>query len=109
GTVAQLRPGQWLPESLGADPRLRGAVLNGAWSIAGQVAPEFDSIVSLALADSMLAGKPLAVRLRSQIALAAGGAPRRVQDADAQIRLGDDHLRVRGGLGQATDRLAIEL
>ena len=109
GTVARLRPGQWLPEALAADPRLRDGVLNGTWTIAGRVAPGFDSVVTLELADSTLAGKPLSARVRSRVALAQSGAPRRVEEADGQIRLGDNRLRVRGGLGQPADRLAIEL
>src|SRR5690606_19513961 len=100
---------QWLPEALAADPRLREGVLNGEWSIDGTVAPGLDAALSLQLADSMLGGKPLAARLRSRIALEKDGAPRRLQDADADIRLGDNSMRAQGALGQPGDRLSFDV
>ena len=63
----------------------------------------------LALADSTLAGKPLAAKVESRVVLTEQWAPRRLERSALDLRFGDNRLRANGSLGEAGDKLALEL
>ena len=108
GDAHRIVPGQWLPRDAAIDERWRKGRISGAWSIDGTVAPGLDAWLTLKLADSTLAGKPLAADVRSRLVLAEDWTPVRVDKASIDIRLGGNRVRANGALGNPADRLALD-
>ena len=60
------------------DARWRQGLISGTWSVDGKVMPGFDGALTLALADSTLAGKPLAADVRTRVVLGDNWSPLRI-------------------------------
>ena len=108
GDARNVELARWLPAE-GIDARWRDGRISGHWSIDGQVVPGLDAWLTLALADSTLAGKPLAAKLESRVVLTEQWAPKRLEKSALDLRFGDNRVRASGGLGEAGDKLALDL
>ena len=108
GDVSKLELARWLPAE-GIDPRWRDGRVSGRWSIDGKAVPGLDAWLTLTMVDSTLAGKPLAAKVESRVVLSEQWAPRRLERTALDLRLGDNRLRADGALGEARDKLALDL
>jgi len=107
GDARRLDLRQWLPKDTVGEPWRQG-LISGNWSVQGKVVPGLDATLTLALVDSTLAGRPLAVDVRSRLVLAADWSPSRVEKTVVDLRLGENRLRANGALGDQSDRMTIE-
>jgi translocation and assembly module TamB len=114
GSAANIQPRQWLAQAAN-DPRLRDAKLNGDWSVRGDVAPgehggaaRVNALAKLSLANSRLAGRPLEARIGTRLIAGQGGGAR-IEQTQADARLGANRVRLDGALGRASDRMRIDL
>lgn len=114
GSAANIQPRQWLPRAA-SDPRLRDAKLNGDWSVRGDVTPgeraggaRVNAVAKLSLDNSRLAGRPLEARIGTRLITGHGGGAR-IEQAQADVRLGANRVRLDGALGRASDRLRLDL
>ena len=108
GDARNVELARWLPAE-GIDARWRDGRISGHWSIDGKAVPGLDAWLTLALADSTLAGKPLSARIESRVVLNEQWAPRRLERSALDLRFGDNRVRANGALGEAGDKLALEL
>ncbi len=107
GDVAGFSPRQWLPASIADDPRLRDAVINGRWSVDGNLAPTVDARVLLDITDSRLAGETFVAALAARVSTGADGVAPRLRDTRVDIRLGRNRVRADGALGRADDTMTL--
>nr|MBA3477431.1 hypothetical protein [Lautropia sp.] len=101
GSIHRIQPGQWLPPDAAVADRWRQGVVSGKWSVDGKVAPGLDALLSLAVKDSTLAGRPLAADLSTRLVLAADWSPVRLDRTAIDIRFGANRLRANGAVGGA--------
>ena len=107
GDARNIELAQWLPQE-GIDARWRDGRISGTWSIDGTAIPGFDGRLTLALADSTLAGAPLVADIGTRLVLSEQWAPRRLEKAAVDLRLGRNHVRASGALGNVGDKLALD-
>src|SRR5207342_3867774 len=69
----------------------------------GQLRPQWVAAIEYAIDHSSFRHQPLSGHGRLTL------APDHIQDADAQLTLGHNHLSLRGTLGRVGDRLAFDL
>ena len=108
GEARKIELSQWLPVA-GLEPRWRTGRISGAWSVDGTALPGLDAWLTLALADSTLAGAPLGANLAGRLVLSGQWAPARLEKTSLDLRHGENRVRASGALGKAGDRLALDL
>ena len=134
GRASRFDPGRWISSGgTPGDPPLRGR-LDGEWTAEGAARPVLHARVGLTLADSRLAGLPLAGSVRAALTgppaeprdarpdgpaggASAGRAERRagslplarLHDVALRLALGATRLDAQGALGHDGDRLAFTL
>jgi translocation and assembly module TamB len=84
-------------------PRLPRGDISASLELHGHLAGSPAADVSLDIARSQLSGAPLSGRLRLAL------APRRLTRAEADLRLGANHVRAHGAFGATGDRLRLDL
>ncbi len=109
GGVRKFDLARWLPRNDAIDERWRKGRISGDWSIDGTVLPGLDAWLTLVLAQSTLAGEPLAADVKSRILLSEQWAPVRFERMALDLRLGRNRAQATGSLGQGGDKLGLDL